>query len=305
MVLSFPIGAYVFFNSEIGESINHQFPISELEIIKHIDADWISTIEIGHIFIVMWAFFAIIFTIATLGPKKNFVKMLSPISTGAYESHDGNYIVNVIRWFSIIVVLSGIIDLIQQYFGITISSKPFENDLLQLFDVTLAPIVEEIGFRVILIGVPLFLFYSHGASGKSFFKSLWNPSSNLAISDFRKPLILIIIIGIFFGLSHIISDQWSLGKFTQAAMSGIIIGWAYYRYGLVAALLIHWAANYMVFAYGYLVSSVNEIKVMDAFSHSLIQTIEVLLIVTGILAIVLMYFERIITKKQMKGPTSN
>jgi hypothetical protein len=74
-------------------------------------------------------------------------------------------------------------------------------------------------------------------------------------------------------------------------MSGIILGWVYFRYGFVASLLIHWATNYVIFSYGYLVSTVNEIRFVDAFSHSLLQTIEALLMATGILAIALLMLD--------------
>ena len=94
-----------------------------------------------------------------------------------------------------------------------------------------------------------------------------------------------------FGAAHALSDQWSNGKFAQAAMAGIILGWVYYRYGFVAALLIHWATNYVVFSFAYLVSSINETRVMDSFSHSLIQTIEIILVLTGALAIALSALE--------------
>ncbi|MFM7796872.1 MAG: CPBP family intramembrane glutamic endopeptidase, partial [Candidatus Nitrosotenuis sp.] len=152
---------------------------------------------------------------------------------------------------------------------------------------TISPLIEEIGFRIILLGIPIFLAYSNRSSVKLFFKSLWNPHNNLSITNSKKAVILIVIVGILFGLAHVISDQWSNGKFTQAAMSGIIIGWVYYRYGFVAAVLIHWATNYVVYSYAYLVSSVNEIRVIDSFSHSLIQTIEVIFLITGIVAIIL------------------
>lgn len=291
MILSFPIGAYIFFNSQIGKSIDYQLPITELEIARHFDLDSFSWLGIGDVFIVLWATFLILFVIASMGPKKNFLKILSPIMSGSYESQTGNYLIHTIKWFSIIIVLSGAIDAVQSGLGISINPPAFENDLIQFFDVTVAPIIEEFGFRILLIGVPLFLLYSHRASAKLFFKSLWNPSDNLPITNSKKAMILIVIVGIFFGAAHVMSDQWSSGKFSQAAMSGIIIGWVYYRYGFVAALLIHWATNYVVFSYGYLVSSVNETRITDAFSHSLIQTIEIILLITGILAIILMILE--------------
>ncbi|MEM3064671.1 MAG: CPBP family intramembrane glutamic endopeptidase [Candidatus Nitrosotenuis sp.] len=297
LILSFPIGAYVFFNSHIGKSIDFSFPLSELEVAKRFGLDWLSFAGIGDLFVIVWSFFLILFVIGTLGPQRSFLKVLTPLMSGSSYSQEGNYIVSAIRWFSIIVVLSAAIDLIQRGFGVTISTPSFENDLVQFLLVSVAPIIEEIAFRVVLIGIPLYLFYSRMTSAKMFLKALWNPSS-LPITDSKKAIAIIVITGVFFGAAHVLSEQWSQGKFAQAAMSGIIIGWAYCRYGFVVAILVHWAANYAVFSYAYLVSTINETRFVDAFSHSLIQTIEVLLFITGILSITMMilgYKKRLVT----------
>lgn len=297
LILSFPIGAYVFFNSQIGKSLDFSFPLSELEVAKRFGLDWLSFAGIGDLFVIVWVFFLILFVIGTLGPQRNFLKVLSPLMSGSSYAQEGNYIVHAIKWFSTIVVLSAIIDVIQRGFGITISPPSFENDLVQFLLVSFAPITEEIGFRVILVGIPLYLFYSHKASAKLFFKALWSPSS-LSIKNSKKAIIIIVIAGIFFGAAHILNEQWTQGKFAQATMSGIIIGWAYYRHGFVTAILVHWAANYAVFSYANLVSTINETRFVDAFSHSLIQTIEVLLVITGILSIAMMtlsYKKRLVT----------
>jgi len=291
MLLSFPIGAYLFFNSQIGKSIDYALPVTELEFLKDMDLAWLSWLGIGDIFIVSWSAFLILFAIASMGPKKNFLRTLSPMMYGSYEFQDGSYLVQIIKWFSIIVVLSGLIDITQQLVGITTTPPVFENDLTGFLGITTAPILEEIGFRVILIGIPIFLLYSHRASAKLFFKSLWNPSANLPITNPKKAITLVVIVAVMFGAAHILSDQWNNGKFAQATMAGIILGWVYYRYGFVAALLIHWATNYVVFSFAYLVSSINETRVMDSFSHSLIQTIEVILILTGALGIALSILE--------------
>ena len=289
MILSFPIGAYLFFNSQIGKSIDYALPVTEIDFLR--GQDWLGWLGIGDVFIVAWSAFLVLFVISSMGPKKNFLKVLSPIMAGSYESQDGSYLVQIIKWFSIIVVLSGLIDITQQIAGITITPPVFENDLTGFLGITTAPIIEELGFRVILVGIPLFLLYSHRASARLFFKSLWNPSANLPITNPKKAIVLVVLVGVMFGAAHVLSDQWSNGKFAQAAMAGIIIGWVYYRYGFVAALLIHWATNYVVYSYAYLVSSINETKVMDSFSHSLILTIEIILLLTGILAITLSILE--------------
>ena len=291
MILSFPIGAYLFFDSQIGKSINYGLPITELDIIKRYDLQFLQGITIGDVFVVSWATFLILFVIATLGPKKNFLQVLSPLMSGAYQSQTGNYLIHAIKWFSIIVVLSGIIDAVQQSIGISITPPTFDNDLTGFLGVSTAPLIEEFAFRILLIGIPLFLLYSHRASGKLFIKSLWNPSDNLPITNSKKAIILITVIGVLFGAAHILSDQWSTGKFAQAAMAGIIIGWVYYRYGFAASLLIHWATNYMVFAYAYMVSSINETKITESFSQSLVQTIEMILVLCGILGITLIILE--------------
>ena len=114
----------------------------------------------------------------------------------------------------------------------------------------------------------------------------------------KKVLLLIAIVGILFGAAHIFSDEaWSTGKLAQAVASGIIIGWVYFRYGLVPAILIHWATNYFVFSYGYIVADINQISIGDAFSHSLLSTLEILLIVTGIISVTVLVLNYVYSKK--------
>ena len=114
----------------------------------------------------------------------------------------------------------------------------------------------------------------------------------------KKALLLIIIVGVLFGAAHIFSDEaWGGGKLAQAIASGIIIGWVYFRYGLIPAVLIHWATNYFVFSYGYIVADVNQISIGDAFSHSLLSTLELLLIVTGIISVAVLVLNYVYSKK--------
>jgi hypothetical protein len=277
MVLSFPLGAYVMFQSELGDDINFEYPIKPFELF---------TIEIGDAFIVLWSTYIIFFTIAMLGPKQEFIKTLSSFLSYGKLKTQKNYMVAVTKWFSILILVSAIINFIQEGFGVSTTPPAVENDLIQFFYVSLAPITEEIGFRVFLIGIPLVAFYSHKTSIKHFFKGLWSPSDNLHIYESRRAIILIIIVAIFFGLAHIISGEpWSSGKFAQASASGMILGWLYFRYGLISAILVHWATNYFVFSYVNFISQVSLISVEDAFSHSLINTMEIIFLISGVLSI--------------------
>ena len=117
----------------------------------------------------------------------------------------------------------------------------------------------------------------------------------------KRAISIIIVVGLFFGLAHIISGEpWSEGKFAQATISGIIIGWVYYRYGLISAILVHWATNYFIYSYIFFLSDLNQISIQNTLSHSMIVTLELILIVTGIISISMIILNYFNTKNQKK-----
>jgi len=78
MVLSLPIGTYVMFNSDVGDEINFEYPISGLDYFSDVTSfEFLDYFEIGDIFIVMWVIFVILFSISIMGPKKNFLANMS------------------------------------------------------------------------------------------------------------------------------------------------------------------------------------------------------------------------------------
>jgi hypothetical protein len=299
MIIAFPLGAYVVFNSNLENSVSYDFPLSDFDFfLAGIGFEIPIEVELGDAFIVLWCVFIIIFSIAVLGPKENFLKALSPImSDGKYESKS-NYLVSVIKWFSILIVISVIIDFSQNSIGISTEPPESSDVLIQFFKITFAPISEEIGFRVILIGIPLYMMYASRTSIKLFFRSLWNPQT-LHIYETKKTVILIVIVGIFFGVAHIISGEpWSVGKFAQASASGIIIGWVYFNHGFPSAILVHWSTNYFIFSYTYFLADINEITIKNAFSHSLTNSLEILIVITGIISIAMLILNYVNLKKE-------
>ena len=307
MILSFPVGVYVVFNSEIGDDITYEYPMDSLGLfLAGIGFDVPVEFELGDGFIVIWCIFLVLFTVAMFGPKKNFVNVLqSIISEGKYQTQD-NYMVVTVKWFSILVIVSGSIITLQEFFGVFVEQPEASNQLVQFFGVSLAPLIEEFGFRVVLIGLPLFAFYSHRPSFRLLVKSLWRPFQNLQSVNVKSALILIVVVGIFFGIAHVISGEpWSAGKFAQAASSGIIIGWVYFRYGLAPAILIHWATNYFIFSYAYIIADINQISIEDAFTNSLLGTLEIMLIVTGSISIAVLALNYIFSKKHASDTQSS
>ena len=302
MILSFPLGAYTIFNSDIGDDIDYSFPLEQFDIfIAGINLGIPFDFEIGDMFIVFWSIFLILFVITFLGPKYNFLKSINFLLNKQKTDSDSNYLINIIKWFSVIVVVSGVINFIQEIFGITTVPPEYTNDLTLFLAITISPITEELGFRVMLIGIPLFLIFAHKSSFRFFFSSLWHPYNNLHIMDHKRAISIIIIVGLFFGLAHIITGEpWSEGKFAQATISGIIIGWVYYRYGLISAILVHWATNYFIYSYIFFISDLNQISIHNAISHSMIGTLEIILVITGVLSIIMITINYFNTKNQKK-----
>ncbi|HSD05117.1 MAG TPA: CPBP family intramembrane glutamic endopeptidase [Nitrosopumilaceae archaeon] len=300
MIVSFPIGAYVVFNTDIGREINFEYPLDGINVfLGGIGFKIPFQFELGDGFIVAWSAYLILFSISICGPNKNFIKSVSDIMSGGWENIKNNYLLSMLTWFSILVVFSIIIDSLQQSVGIPIEPPEFSNGLIQFFQITVSPLTEEIGFRMSLIGLPLFAMFARKASFTHFLKSLWHPAKNLEITNYKKAIGLVIIVGIFFGVSHIISGTpWSVGKVAQASFGGVIIGWVYMRYGLAPAILLHWATNYFVFSYVFFVSNINQTSITDGFTNPFLGTVEILLIIAGILAATLLVLDYLRTKKE-------
>ena len=300
MLVSFPMGLFVVFNSNIGGDINFDYPLAELDLFDGIDSLPFDA-TVGDAFVVLWSIYAILFAIAILGPQRGFLQTLSSTLSQGKITIKENYLVSITKWFSILILVSAIITFVQEGFGISTLPPPADNDLVQFFYVALAPIVEEIGFRAILIGIPVFALYSHRSSVKYFFKSLWHPSRTLSIYDSKKAVILIVLVGVIFGFAHIATGEpWSEGKFAQASASGIILGWLYFRFGLLSAIMVHWGTNYFIFSYANFVAQANEIAIDDAFYHPLMSTMEILFLVSGILSIIILAVNRLNSKHESK-----
>lgn len=283
MLLSFPVGAYVFFNSDIGRDITHEYPLSYVDSALGPLLEFLPfEASLGDGFVAAWCVFAILFGIGMFGPRRNFVRTLAPALSSGRDS-SSNYLVSAIKWFGVLVLASAIIDAVLGGLGIEIEPPDLGNDLVQFFAASVAPLVEEVAFRVILIGLPLYAMFCRRASVRGLFSSLWRPFDGLDAPNTGRALALIVAVGVLFGLAHVVFDgSWSAGKLPQAAVAGVILGWVYYRHGLAAAVMLHWATNYFVFSYVGFVAHLNDVAAGEAYSHSLIGTLELIFVASGI-----------------------
>jgi membrane protease YdiL (CAAX protease family) len=109
---------------------------------------------------------------------------------------------------------------------------------------------------------------------------------------------MVVLGGIFFGFAHILSaESWSEAKFAQATASGIILGWLYFRFGLITSILVHWGMNYFIFSYVNYISQINNITIEAGFSHSLINTMEIIFLISGIFSLSILILNYFNSKK--------
>ncbi|MEM2923423.1 MAG: CPBP family intramembrane glutamic endopeptidase [Candidatus Nitrosocaldus sp.] len=274
MLASYPLGAYLVFHTSMGSG--YKEPLDGFYMLVPLPVQVQVNINFGDLFILLWCTYLLLFTILMLSPKNMLSAMIRLVRKGddnSYNSNNNNLIVTI-AWFSILVASSTVIDLLQNMLGIEMGSIEYGDRLKHFVDTTTAPLREELGFRMILIGVPAYLFLARQDS--TLLNVLWRPYEH--VRHGKSIHLLIVASAVLFGLAHILfSTGWSYGKVTQATLGGLILGWLYYRYGLHAAVIAHWAANYLPLTY---------LFAGDVFgSQTMLNLLELLLVSNGIVAI--------------------
>ena len=324
MVLSFPLGAYVVFSpfAPGGGMVDHGYPLGSLGLFAaglgvEVPA---AGLRLGDAFTALWCAYAAIFAVSALGPCRGLYAELSSAMghAGARTSSGGgaggpgegppvseNYMHAAVRWFAILVLASAAIAAVQSHAGLPAAEPPAGGDeMLRFFEVAKAPLVEEIGFRVALVGVPLFLACAGVASVRSLARALWHPHRHLPRGPRTRRTAAALVAGtaVFFGIAHVLSGEpWGAGKLAQATASGVILGWVYYRHGLAPAILVHWAANYFVFSYAYYAALATSTTAAAAFDHPMLRTLEGVFVAAGAIALALIILGRVAERRRRPG----
>ena len=320
MLISFPLGFYIVFIHSDHALLNDTYTFISMPIRMEL--------RIGYIFIIAWFIYIILFVMILLRPKDVVKVALSIIQSknnnkrmprggmtsvnskenyidkaNTVEEADRNLLMITIAWFSIFILASKGIDTIQSAFGITMGSleAEYDNYIRYFIDASTAPLKEEFVFRIILIGLPIYILLTkHDVSLTSV---LWHPYNKIDINKMNgeRVAFIITVSALLFALAHILfSSGWSYGKISQAMLGGLILGWLYYRYGFPTAVILHWAINYMPLVYllfnNGIISSegyplINTTHLYYNGSNTFIYIIELLIIINGItaLAIILRY----------------
>jgi hypothetical protein len=220
----------------------------------------------GELFIALWTIYLIMFAMALNGPFRSVLGAIKDsMQTGVRAIFD-NALFATMAIFSLVLWGEFVAIIIQQAGGISTGSLPPQDGLVTFLGLTIAPLREEVGFRVIPIGLASLLILASRHKVRDGLLSLWHPSRYLKKDDSphqynRDIKIIYVMIGISaatFGAAHFLSGAgWGPGKILDAAIGGIGFAALYYKYGLPSAVLGHWAVDYFLVTYTLVQSLLN------------------------------------------------
>ena len=223
-------------------------------------------LNLGAIFFVLWTVFAACF-VAAWKLRKSLLTVIRESVHKPTKKLFSNclFAMPIINSMTLIGVL--IIQSIQEMGGIPTGTAPSQgNSFLVLFDRSFASVNEEIGFRLIPIGLFLiFMFmmrkkaweFSLKQRIKLFFAAFLFPDTakrmvgaktveehgvkgGISLGEWG----VVIFTAIIFGLAHYNPGvSWEIGKISSAAFTGLVIGVCYLVYGIQASIIMHWFFN--------------------------------------------------------------
>ncbi|MFQ6074676.1 MAG: type II CAAX prenyl endopeptidase Rce1 family protein [Candidatus Bathyarchaeia archaeon] len=260
-VASLPLGLYLFFTpdgSQLSQGSLHRL---HLHLIFWLSVAIPGPLNIGGVYLSLLMVYGVCFVVAWLGPAERFVTSMKKAFNQPLRGLLSNFlaVMPIVSAISLLLTLS--IIALQDWVGVETGEISFENPYVGLFSLAYAPISEEVGFRLVPLGLTVALSlwwraWNRGASRRELLKAI--PLSLLHPSEAKRRLgveglskaewAMLLTSSLAFGLSHIMdSIGWRVGKVTSSSMVGMVLGLSYLRYGIHAPILIHWFFNYYLY----------------------------------------------------------
>ena len=229
-------------------------------------------------FLFLWVIFALCFVIAWK-IRRSFHEVVSRAFTSPFSRLSDNWlfvmpIIASALWF----IVSSIIEL-QDLINVPTGGLPVpttDAETFQLYlDLTRAPIIEELAFRIVPIGIVVLarLFLAQASRSTSFqsvrqklklflFSFLFPDkakgmvgmgnveSKGLAKGISKDEWFILLFTSLVFAGAHLISGiGWEYGKVTSVFVQGFVFGIVFLAYGFQAGILLHWFFNYYFYTF--------------------------------------------------------
>ena len=253
-ILSIPVGFYTAFATTLSNAYNYASYYPLFLFVGPIGVYLPGEQNLGLLFVVFTSIYAAMMALAAFQGRSipSALKAASHEGVGAILS---NYLLVTVVAVGFLTFTASVVDIFVTTAGVPIGSLSGDAYLL-FMSLAVAPLREEVGFRLVLIGIPA-LALAIGLPAKSYLKTLWRPSVILERGEWNTEAkfllgVTIAISAIVFGIAHIDSASgWAIGKLPEAAYAGVVLGYLYVRYGLHVAVLTHWAFDYVSSVYAF------------------------------------------------------
>lgn len=207
--------------------------------------------------LMLWLLYLGCFVIAWLGPARSF---LAAIKESRKESRlpTENALFSTVILSSLILSGAWSIQLAQELGGIPTGEIRFPDPFVALISLSISPIIEEIFFRLFLVGIPVIVhlvWTRRRILGIPIVNSVALLGYALAFpSRIRKELelrtigrldyVTIFLSSFLFGVTHILTGAgWEVGKVSTSFLAGAIFAVGYLKYGFHVPVLLHWFFN--------------------------------------------------------------
>ncbi|HXW38017.1 MAG TPA: CPBP family glutamic-type intramembrane protease [Nitrososphaerales archaeon] len=252
---SFPVGAYTLFDTKLSANYSASTPFAGIYFFvgpEVVLAPISGTF--GALFVVLSVIYAAMFVFEA-GQGQSVIGAVKGAFSAGFESLFRNNLLVTVIAIGFLNFTVSVFDLLETSAGVPIGSLSLDP-VQFLLTVTIAPLREELGFRVVIIGL-LALVACIGTSWRQVARTLWRPS---AIYDGRGPdtrdeILLgvgLAVSSVVFGIAHVTSGSgWEIGKLPEAAYGGVVLGYVYIKYGFPVAVLVHWGDDYLGTVYAF------------------------------------------------------
>ncbi len=186
--------------------------------------------------------YAALFTISIFTEQP--ITKLKNVITG----YTGNDAIETVKIMSITLASIIIVEGIQERTGIPTGELQSPNEYIRYISALIAPFIEEVGFRLTIIGVIALIIYLLFAQANikptAIIKILWRPYNGKRYLNNGSYLtaiyITMVATAFLFGLSHLLAGGgWKLGKVSTATIAGLALGYLYIRHGFHSAVIGH------------------------------------------------------------------
>lgn len=266
-ILSFPIGVYVaftFFNSETHQTIQ-KLPFFIFGLAVPVSVHLNAFMLLSFLLVLYLSFVYM----AAKDPLENLVKTFRSVYKKGIISVQNNTLATTFTVFAPLLLTNIGLEYLQGLFGVSTGSLPKGAPLLDFTLLTYAPLSEEFGFRLTIIGIASLWVHLYYGDISGALYSLWRPSVNLGDKPMVKLLLngLIVFSALVFGLAHVAyGGGWEFGKVLPSFVAGLCLGWLYVRWGFHAAVLLHLLFNYFAGSFDYFAEIVSSSIIVNVVS---------------------------------------